>query len=271
MLFRSFAAAFFVLLAAFPAAGHEFWIEPSSYHPEAGSLVAARLRVGEHFLGDPVPRNDEHLLRFVLAGQPAAGQPADSPMVGTDGRDPAGLAKIPADGYFLIGYESRATAVEVEGELLARYLEEEGLAPFYEGDPRGPIRDHFSRYAKSLLLAGEHAARSPGFDRVLGLALELVPEAAPALLPAGGPLPLRLLLAGKPLAGVQVSARSRARPLDKAVARTDAAGRVRLPIAGPGTWLINAVYLRPLAGQAGEWESLWASLTFEIPASGRPD
>ncbi len=249
-----------LVLWAGPAAGHEFWIEPSSHHPEAGSIVAARLRVGEHFIGDALPRSDENLLRFVIAG--AGGE---TPLLGHDGRDPAGLARVPSPGYYLIGYESRPSVVEVEGELLERYLAEEGLEPFFRGDPRGPIQDHFSRCAKSLLYAGGTGAPSGGYDRTLGLAFELIPESDPARLAPGAGLPLRLLLAGKPAANVQVSARSRVRPLDKVLGRTDAQGRVSLPIAGPGLWLVGAVYLRPLAGQADEWESLWASLTFEIP------
>lgn len=261
MPFRAVAFACLVVLFADPAGSHEFWIEPSSHKLEVGSIVSARLRVGEHFIGDPLPRREEHLVRFVLAGREG-----EAPMLGTDGRDPAGSARIPSAGYFLIGYESRATTALLADELLARYLEEEGLLPFFEGDRRGPIKDHFSRFAKSLLLAG--GARSGGgYDRPVGLALELIPEADPALLAPGAALPLRLLLAGRPVANVQVSARSRARPLDKVLARTDTEGRVRLPIAGVGPWLVNAVYLRPLAGKTAEWESLWASLTFEISGS----
>jgi len=35
----------------------------------------------------------------------------------------------------------------------------------------------------------------------------------------------------------------------------------------PGLWLIKAVHMVPAPeGSGAEWESLWASLTFELPA-----
>ena len=252
-----------ILLGAGPAAGHEFWLEPSTYRPPVGSLVSVRTLVGEEFIGDKLPRNEEHFLRFVLAG--AAGE---SPMLGTHDREPAGIGRVAAAGIFWILYESRATAVAIEGETLERYLVQEGLEPFFPGDRRGAIEDRFSRCAKSLLVAGEGPAK--GFDQRLGCSLELIPEADPSSLASGSALPLRLLQAGKALPNVQLSARNRAWPTRRILARTDREGRASLPL-GAGIWLVNAVWMRPAAGEPGAFESLWASLTFEVtPPETRP-
>ena len=75
----------------------------------------------------------------------------------------------------------------------------------------------------------------------------------------------RLLHGGEPLAGARVAAVSGRRPAERVAARTDAAGRVRLPIAEPGPWLVTSVHMVPAAaGSGADWESLWASLTFEV-------
>jgi uncharacterized GH25 family protein len=75
-----------------------------------------------------------------------------------------------------------------------------------------------------------------------------------------------LLFNGKPIAGVLVQAFRREEPEKKLRARTDAMGRVTLAIREPGTWLFKAVHMQRLpAGQMQEWESYWASLTFEVP------
>jgi uncharacterized GH25 family protein len=48
--------------------------------------------------------------------------------------------------------------------------------------------------------------------------------------------------------------------------RTDAAGRVRVPLSRSGVWLVKAVHMIPApAGADADWESIWASLTFELP------
>ena len=38
---------------------HDLWIEPSNFRPAEAQLFAVRLRVGEAFKGDPVPRMEE--------------------------------------------------------------------------------------------------------------------------------------------------------------------------------------------------------------------
>ncbi|PYS27164.1 MAG: hypothetical protein DMG11_17335, partial [Acidobacteria bacterium] len=44
-------------LSAAPLAAHDMWIEPTSFIPDAGKIVGVRLRVGQDFLGDPLPRD----------------------------------------------------------------------------------------------------------------------------------------------------------------------------------------------------------------------
>jgi uncharacterized GH25 family protein len=77
-----------LLLLATAAAlrAHDFWIEPASFHPAAGSELSVSLRVGEHFRGDPVPRDDARIVRFVLSS--AAGE---TPIGGLPATDPAGF------------------------------------------------------------------------------------------------------------------------------------------------------------------------------------
>src|SRR5207245_2233593 len=64
------AGAGFLLLALLPKPllAHDFWIEPGSFEPDVGALVPIRLRVGQHFEGDPVPRDDRKIQQFVMVG-----------------------------------------------------------------------------------------------------------------------------------------------------------------------------------------------------------
>src|SRR5436305_1996263 len=81
----------------------------------------------------------------------------------------------------------------------------------------------------------------------------------------GDELPLTLLFNGKPAANALVIALSKTDP-DKAVrARTDARGRVALRIPHGGFWLIKAVHMQAAPPDSGvDWESWWASITFEL-------
>src|SRR6185503_18245310 len=89
------------------ARAHDFWILPSSFHPEPKTRVSIDLRVGEHLRGEPVARNPERIELFFVRGD---GEPA--PIAGVDGRAPAGYWSSPSEGFAWIGYRSRPSAVE---------------------------------------------------------------------------------------------------------------------------------------------------------------
>jgi uncharacterized GH25 family protein len=100
------------------------------------------------------------------------------------------------------------------------------------------------------------------------LRLELVAETSPKKLRPnrGGPLPVRLVYEGKLLAGALVVAMNRDEPEKPISSRTDRSGRVLLALPRGGVWLVKAVHMIPAPAASGaDWESLWASLTFEAP------
>lgn len=253
-----------LLLAAPALRAHDFWIEPSTFTPQPGERVVVRLRVGEHFQGDPVPRRPERIERFAVVGGTG-----ERPVEGVAGADPAGFAAFDAPGLHQLVYDSSRSSIELAGPEFEKYLAEEGLERISalraeRGQTPARAREVYSRCAKSLVaVAGKGAG---GHDRILGLPLELVPEGNPYALTGGGKLPVRLLHEGKPLAGALVMGLRRDQPARKISARTDAGGRVMLSLDLPGVWLVKAVHMVPAPEGAGaDWESFWASLTFEVP------
>lgn len=247
------------------ARAHDFWIEPSTFTPRPGEVVTLRLLVGERLAGETLPRSDAMITSFVITGPDGT-----QPVRGRDGLDPAGIVTPAKSGLHVVGYRSRPSSVELEPGKFASYLETEGLQKIASlraarGESDKPAKERFSRCAKALLAAGPDAAA--GKDAPLGLTLELVAEKSPAALAPGDALPLRLTYDGQPIAGVLVSALSQTSPSANVAARTDAAGRVELPLAVGGAWLVKAVHMIPLpSGDDAQWESFWASLTFSVAA-----
>ena len=243
---------------------HDFWIEPSTFRPEMGANVGFALRVGEGFRGDPVPRSPGRIERFLLVSPSR-----EAVIEGVPGQEPAGVARVSEPGIQVAGYRSNTSRVELEAEKFEQYLKEEGLETIIaerarRGESAKPSREIYSRCAKSLLAAG--AGAKSGHDRELGFPLELVAERNPYAYSIGGPFPVRLEYRDKPLAGALVVAVNREAPEKRLSARTDAGGRVSFALARPGAWLVKAVHMVPAPADSGaDWESLWASLTFEVP------
>ncbi len=248
---------------------HDFWLEPSSFRLEPGAAVELRLRVGEHFIGDALPRDPAMLAQFI-----AAGPDGIRSVPGQNGRDPAGTVRIGQSGLVIVGYRSRHSRVEQTPEAFDAYLAAEGLERILairaaRKPTGGMIPELFSRCAKALLLSGP--ADPSSRDRALGFTLELVSDRNPYTMRPGDDLPLRLLYEGRPLEGVLVVAMNKQDPTAKLRARSDRDGRVSLRLPRDGAWLVKAVHMIPWSSSAdAEWESFWASLTFELPPASSP-
>ncbi len=262
-LFATVAVGLLLVQVATPVAAHEFWLDPSTYRPKVGEPVAISIRIGQYFKGNSYPFLREEFRRFV-----AVDGSGETPITGVDGDDPAVTMTFKRPGLVTIAhYSTSETLVFDAWEKFEAYLKLEGLehiAPLHraQGKPLTKIVEIYSRCAKLLLDVGS----AGGEDRAVGMPLELIAERNPYRLAAGEKLPVRLLYQGKPIAGVQITAISKADPTKRHNFRTDAAGRADITLAASGPWLLNAVHMiAPAAGDKAHWTSLWASLNFERP------
>src|SRR3954451_12406983 len=96
------------LLFAAALQAHDFWIEPSTFHPAHGMTVSVGLRVGQNFVGDPVPRVGAYIERFVVK----QGRQEEE-ISGAESADPAGWFTADGRGPAVIAYASKPSRVEL--------------------------------------------------------------------------------------------------------------------------------------------------------------
>jgi hypothetical protein len=143
----------------------------------------------------------------------------------------------------------------------AAYLEEIRAAPALRAQARAwaeaglPWQERYRKHARIELGGGA------GVPQALPLGLDFVPEAGPWR--AGGRVEVRLLRDGQALAGQPVQLRG-----SQAAAgfwlRTDADGRIVVPLPLAGPWMLRTVHLEPEAARPGHWLSRFATLVLEV-------
>jgi uncharacterized GH25 family protein len=267
----SIAAVLALALAAVPALAHEYWLAPTRYDAARGDTLAIRALVGTGFRGEPRPYAASRVRRFTLE----TARSLDLSKLGTNGDLVYARLIAPDDGGALIAYASDFASIELPAAEFDAYLALEGLegpraARAKLGAAAGPGRERYARCCKTWI-AGREPRRAA---RACGLPLELVPLGDPA---AAGPITVRVLFHGRPLAGALVRAWNQplagsGRPAEAAerdsvgparAIRTGRDGLARLDLAHGGEWLLSCVHMVPCADRsAADWESLWASLTF---------
>lgn len=243
------------------AAAHEFWVEPSTFSLATGARLDIRLCVGDGLEGWPLPRNEQRIERFE-----AIGRSGKLPLLGIDGADPAGIARLQMSGDYIVAFESKHTVANMPAEQFSAYLKEQGLEQILmlreqRGESQRGARDAYSRHAKALIRVGESQEKL--VDRAIGLRLELIAE----LERPGGERSFQLLYEGKPLAKALVTATLLGAEASDLHARTDKQGRATFSPQAAGVWRIAAVHMiKARDAEPFDWESLWASLTFELSA-----
>ena len=83
-------------------------------------------------------------------------------------------------------------------------------------------------------------------------------------------LPVTLLWQGEPIGDIQISIFQNNGQITRTTTRTDAEGRAMVSLDGGGVFLLSAVHLQAAAPEGEvEWESHWASLTFEVASQSK--
>ncbi|MGI9390935.1 MAG: DUF4198 domain-containing protein [Boseongicola sp.] len=270
-MFRSFALAVSFTCIAMTAKGHEFWIEPENYQVEVGSEVVAELRIGQNFSGASQSYLPHQFRRFDFATR---GQVA--PITGRLGDRPAARVETSDDGLLVLIHETSDLKITwSEFEKFENFLKHKDAAWVLEvHDSEGlsqiDVAEVYSRYAKSLVAAGA----GTGSDFEAGLETEIVALENPYTDDMSDGINVRVLYQGHPRPNEQIEVfeKSDDGEVNIFTLHTDGDGTVTIPVNSGHEYMLDSVVLRkPSEALASSknvtWESLWANLTFAVPAN----
>jgi len=174
-----------------------------------------------------------------------------------------------AAGTYVVGASLSPRQIALSAEAFNGYLKEDGIPDVLEARTRSgelgrAARERYQKHVKAILQVGD--LRTNSFEFVLGYPAEIVPVTNPYFLIVGDTLAVRCLVDGKPVAQQLVIAGGArdSTPIPETRARTRADGVARFVIRTPGKWYIKFINMVPVSGDSVNYESKWATLTFEV-------
>ncbi len=179
-----------------------------------------------------------------------------------------------ASGTYVAGISTLPRMIELEAPDFHEYLEHEGLDKVIsEREEQGIsdqlAREKYSKHVKALLQVG--SIKSDHYKMELGYPIEFIPLENPYILKVGDKMRFRLLLGGKPLKdqGVHISSRPDGPDpfADEVGSQTDENGEFSFEITEAGHWYVATVHMVQSQEEDIDYESNWATLTFEIAAN----
>lgn len=173
-----------------------------------------------------------------------------------------------ATGTYVVGASLSPRQIALSGEDFNGYLKEDGIPDVLDARTRNgelgrAVRERYQKHVKALLQVGD--ARTNAFATVLGYPAEIVPLGNPYQSRIGDTLAFRALVDGKPVVNQLVIAGGErdGRAMEEVRARSDTAGVARFALSAPGKWYIKFIHMVPVSGDSVNYESKWATLTFE--------
>jgi uncharacterized GH25 family protein len=259
----------FIVASVSIAAAHDMFVKPARFFAAENSAVFVRLLNGtfsksENSIARP------RLLDISVVG-PAGRERMDTTSWNAIGDTSTFEIKTGGAGTYVVGVSTRPNVIEMSADTFHLYLAEDGIpdelaARKKEGASNARVRERYHKHVKALIQVGD--TRSNHYSMELGYPAELVPLENPYSLQPGQTLRLRTLVDAKPasnqyvLYGGRTSANAR---IEQRSLRSDANGVVSVPLRTRGTWYVKFINMARLSGDAAaQYESKWATLTFEV-------
>ncbi|CUU05753.1 Uncharacterized conserved protein, contains GH25 family domain [Candidatus Kryptobacter tengchongensis] len=176
--------------------------------------------------------------------------------------------KFELEGLALVAMDRGWAYIELSQKDFEEYIRHEGIEniKISKSVKKKVERERYRRYIKSLIMFGDKV-EGEIYKKVLNQRLEIILFKNPFSLKIGDEVEAQVLFEGKPLVNKTVMLYSlvQGKVFEQDV-KTDKNGVAKFKINNSGFHLIRLVHLRRCEKCSdADWESFWASFSFEIP------
>lgn len=177
--------------------------------------------------------------------------------------------KTKRSGTYVIGLSTKPKMIELSSTDFDEYLEHDGVMDVLEARKANPspdaVNEKYSKHVKALIQVGGRISDS--HENSIGYPAEFVLENNPYDLKIGKTLDVQLLSNNEPVEEYLVYAGYMYKGImhtDIFKERTGKKGKFKVPIESPGLWYLRTIIMKESDEDGVDYESNWATLTFEI-------
>ena len=258
-----------LLLVASLALAHDLFLKLDTYFLEPRTRVRVTVLNGTFAKSEGFVAPDRVANISVVA--PGGRTRLRAATAWSRGPDSTSLLSIPlgAPGTYVVGVSTKTREIALRAEDFNAYLEEDGIADVLDARRRDHelgkgARERYSKHVKAVFQVGRD--RSDGFNMTLGYPAEIVPLDNPYGMDRGAALRVRCLMDGRPVANQTVlwgGEQGGQTPAQRST-RTGPDGVAEVTLDAPGRWYVKFVHMTRATERGLDYESKWATLTFEI-------
>lgn len=260
---NSFFEIFYLIASLCLLFGHNLWLVKRSEDNENAEI---EINTGDTFPQSEVAIRPERIKEFKIMSVGETQQITDFRVKGNSLTTT--IAKEP-DVAFVAAIELYPHPIELEGEKFARYIEDEDAwlftAPYFTAEKKdGTQRESYAKFAKALVKNNVEEEMEIFISRV-GHRLEIIPVGLSEI--PRKKLRVQVLFDGEPIESLRVSGGAKGLNNGSYLThtRTDKKGFAEIEIYPERLQFLRTHFIRRHPDPSNfEWESFWASITFNF-------
>ncbi|MGH9968343.1 MAG: DUF4198 domain-containing protein [Pyrinomonadaceae bacterium] len=273
MLRRLTISALLAVCVALTASAHDLFLKLDSYFLQPHSKASVRLLNGTFRMSDGIVSRDRFRDVTLLAPE-LSGPIGESVAWRDEGKLTVMEIQTGGPGTYLVGVSTKPREIDLKAADFNDYLHHDGIPDVLaerkkKGELNKDVRERYSKHVRAVFQVGNKL--SADYRRQLNYPVEIIPQQNPYALRVGQTMTVLCTLEGQPLPNQFVMAgwESKDGRVHTLESRTDSDGLARFRLGGAGKWYIKFIHMTPLSEPGLNYESKWASLTFEIKARNR--
>ena len=265
---KLFTGILLSLVLLLPAAAHDLYLKLDSYFVGKNEKISIEILNGSFQSSEGAVSFARIKETSVVSPSGARANPKETDFTTVDKTSFLNLQPA-EEGNYVVGISMMSRELDLKAKDFNDYLTEDGIPDTLADRKKKKeldksVRERYSKHVKLIFQVGDK--QTDNFKTALGYPVEIVPVTNPYSLKKGDTFEFQCLKDGKPLSNqfVMTGREENGKLVASENVRTGKNGVAKIKLDGAGRWYVKFINMTRLDDPKVNYESKWATLTFEI-------